>query len=140
MSSNAAVVLRNMAILLFAALPLGICLGGLFAMASPPEWLEPSTRGCVGALLFSFVTIAPPIGIGGIAHQALLWKLPHFQQPFATRIAVILSSLVVPLPLLLGPGGPASLLNWKVLVPMGIALTVYGLFARAPSTRNTEAP
>lgn len=137
------VALRNLAILVFGALPLGIALVWLESLIVPLDWMEGVERGgSVGeyatGLLFWLLVLLIPVLLGGIVHQLLVGLIPASWAPIQRRLAILLTSPVILVMLvLLSTGSPELLLSWRGLIPIGIALLFYGMLAKPLSTGDS---
>lgn len=127
--------LRNLALLVFGALPLALLVGWIIASVAPVPWLEVEQNASAGEFVESFLLwflfLVVPVLLGGAIHQVLLGLIPPGWAPTRRRVAIMVTSPVVMVMLaLLNTGSPALLFSWRVLVPIGVALLFYGSLAK----------
>ncbi|HEX8361044.1 MAG TPA: hypothetical protein VF613_13095 [Longimicrobium sp.] len=126
---------RNLAILVFGALPLVIALVWLETLIAPLDWMKGiDSQGSTGdyavALLFWMLVLVIPVLMGGVIHQLLIGLIPNSWAPAQQRLAILLTSpVILAVFALLSTGSPGLLFSWRGLIPIGIALLCYGLTA-----------
>lgn len=123
---------HNMGLLLLIALPLGVVALMLQTAIVPPTWMrrDGTQIEMVPAALFEFLTLLLPVLAGGFVHQLLLWVIPDTRVRVTQRVLILLTSLVIPVVLMLF-GSSASLVgSARAWIPLGIVVVAYGLMAR----------
>lgn len=82
---------------------------------------------------FYYLAYVPYVLLGGLVHQMMLRLLPAGLRRFQQRIVALLLTPVIPLILVLG-GDPWTVSEF--LVPMVLALVLYGLLMGLPGDRT----
>ena len=116
-------LVRNVAILAFVALPLAV----LSLVVSERIFPGPTRVSSVGDLLTPFLVALLPISVGGIFHQLLILKVAGRWSDKTRRLMSIASSPIVLGVLLL-------LVDWEYLVRLSpgviVGLVVYNALSR----------
>ena len=137
----------NLGILVLVALPVWVALVWLQSLVWPAEWMRGSAGwgqpgDAVGMFAVQYLAMAVPVAFGGVLHQLLATNFPADWPSRTWKGAMVLTSPLVALPLVLMTPDAGTLLDARVIVPTLAALVVYGVLARplriAPS--YTDGP
>lgn len=131
MSSVLRRAFKNLILLGFVALPLGVLALELQTVLFPPRWMviDGAHAEFFSAALFEFVVFLPSVLLGGLIHQGLLWAVLRRLSGWALRLAILLSSVVIAVVLLLIEWTALSG-TWRAVVPIAIIVLAYGIAAR----------
>ncbi len=141
MTEERKIVLRNLAILIFGALPLAILSSWLASSLFPLDWMRETERGSsvggqASGFLFWFLILFVPVLIGGLIHQIALGAIPSSWKGVHRRLAILFSAAVIPLGFILIGNRPGALLMPRALLPIMIGLMFYGALARPLPPRD----
>jgi len=122
-------ILTNLGLLLVLVLPvwfglMWVLTRGVDGPAANDAWPE--------ATLFYFAVLAPQLLAGGVVQQVALLGVPREWSSGRTRLIAVLSTLLIPLALVLFGGEPALLLAPISAVPLALGLLLYGVTQRLP--------
>jgi len=127
-------VIHNLALLAFGALPLAIVGGWAVAVLFPAEWMKGTARSSAGeyasGFLFWFVVLIIPVLMGGLLHQVAIRTVPPSWSRVQQRIAIVATAVVIPVGFLLIGNSPMLFRSWKLIVPILVGMTFYGLLAK----------
>ena len=130
---------RNLGLLLFIALPLGVIALVLQTMALPPTWMRSGGAELepVPTAVFQMLVLSLPILAGGLIHQLLLWFIPGDWSRVQRRSVILLSALVIPALLLLFGNSASVMSSGRAFIPLAVIVVVYGLTA-VPLRKRTN--
>ena len=131
--------LRNVALLAFVALPLGILTLEVQTVIVPPTWMttEHAPADALPAALFQFVVLFPSVVLGGVLNQILLWLLRGAPTRLQWRATVAASSLIIAAVILVVEKS-ALLGTWRWVAPTLVILIVYTFLAQPLASREPE--
>lgn len=127
--------LRCVLILALLILPLNIVLIEVISFVSPPAWaqnLQAEHGEAVGYFLWQYVLLILPIVLGGIVQALLLWSFTPRVGKGTTRFILVLSTLVVPVVIVVMGTRLELLLSPRAGIPLLVSLVVYGLIMPPP--------
>jgi hypothetical protein len=130
---------QNIALLVLAALPLGVAVLGVQTALWPPSWSGAGATlpDAASAALFQFLTLCIPVAAAGLVHQAVLWLLPNQWPRPRLRAAILGTALIIPLLLAAMSTSPVALLSTRAVLPLGALVVCYGLGAKPIPKHST---
>ena len=128
---------RNLAVLLFGALPAGIVTAWFQNVVAPAEWMrdvtdDPATSGVISTFLFWYFVMAAPTFVGGCVHQAIIWFARKPRNTTTQHVILILTTPVVLLGFTLVGSSLTFVMAPRATLPLVACLSVYGVFVRWP--------
>lgn len=125
--------LRNLAMLVFIALPLAMVVAWILGQIAPPAWrseMDGQGSKLFSTFLFHFLILLVPSIIGGVIHQLILWFVPLSREQPMRRAIIVLTALVIPAAFLLTGTPPEILMSPRALVAIAVGLLTYGFLAK----------